>query len=303
MSLLNLSLNLLSYVDGPASNQPQVRLADIKYSMLGLPTDNFRNMPINLGPGESMVVASTARTISYTPFTVFAISASSGKMKIEGSFGQATKRDAGDNTTEWTLTRTGDIMKLTATGGAIPTLSTTVAGDIVTMSGAFNIYNQGDFTVLNRGASYVEFINPLGAPEVVTGEVLISSAGPVQKGDVIDITASEFAFSNRGTFVISRVTADFIEVLNPNVIAESVTGASSGISVYPYAYKWLMMATDRKVLVSLNGESTTSIEVEPHVEGDLARNPGLLLKRGKVFEVKVSNPGIQPVNGMLILSE
>lgn len=304
MSFLNVNLNILAYADGPASNQPQVRLADFKWSLMGLPTDKVRQIPISLSPGESVVVASNTRTISLSGSDTLEITAQpDGKMRISGSFGQRVARSSGDESTEWELTKSGEMLRIKAVGGTPADLSAVQAGDGVTLGDAFGTYNRGDFVVLSKGSDYIDVRNLLAADETVTGKVQIYSSGPVQKNDILDITSTAFAFPNRGSFPVSRVTDDFIEVLNPNVITETVTGVISGFSVYPYAYKWLFVAVDRKVSVGLNGDSGNSVEVEPHVEGDYSRNPGVLLKRGKVFEVLVTNPGLSVASGILMLAE
>lgn len=304
MSLLNVNLNILAYADGPASNQPQVRLADLKWSIMGLPTDNFRNTPIFLAPGETMVLANTSRAISFTPATVFTVTKVNEKMRIAGSFGQRTSRPSGDNTTQWTISASGDVARALFTGtGLAPDFTQIQAGDQVTFDAGFNTYNQGDFIILNKGANFIEFRNSLAVAETVLAPARVYSNGPVQKGDVLDLTSPAFAFPNRGSFPITRVTDQFIECVNLNVLPGTFSGVTSELAVYPYSYKWLVLAVDRRLVVQLNGDTGMGIEVEPHVEGDFARNPGLFMKRGKVFQVTVTNPGLQVVSGILMLAE
>jgi len=303
MSLLNVNLGILAYADGPATNQPQVRLADLKWSMLGLPTDSFRNVPISLAAGESMVIASTARATSLG--SSVSISKHGDKMRISSELGQRVGRESGDSSTIWDITRSGDVCRLTAVGGAVVSFSSIQVGDLVSIESGVNPLNVGEHMILSKGADYIEFVNPLAVVESDISGVSLSiySSGPVQKGDIVDITSPRFAFPNQGAFPVTAVTDRYIEVLNPNAFPQSVDSLDSGISIYPYAYKWMMVAADRRVSVSLNGVHSGGNEVEPSVEGDLIKNPGIFLKRGKVFEVRISNLGLQPVNGFLLLAE
>jgi len=304
MSLLNVNLGIVAYVDGPSTNQPRLKQADLQWSLMGIPTNNFKNIPISLAPGESQTIASLARTLSYNAGTAFTITSTSGIMRIAGSFGQRASRLYGDTTTEWAITVSGAAVKMQFTGtGTAPNFATIQVGDKVDIGAGFNALNQGEHLILSKGVDYIEFMLPQAQAETVTGTISIYSSGPVQKGDILDITASEFAFPNQGTFAVAKVTDQYIEVANPNAFAQVVTGVTTGLTIYPSAYKWMAIMTDHKLVVGLNGDAPTKIEIEPPVEGDLVKNPGLFLKRGKVFEVQVKNPGQKKLEGMLILAE
>ena len=102
MSFLTLNIGILAFADTIKSAQPDVRLADIKWSLQGLPTNNFKQIPISLAPGETMTVASTSRSISFTGSTTFTVSKIDSNMKIQGNFGQSIVKQ--DSATEWTFT-------------------------------------------------------------------------------------------------------------------------------------------------------------------------------------------------------
>jgi len=308
MSLINVNVAVLCYSDGPASNQPNIRLADIKWSLMGLQTDNFRNMPISLAPGEQLDIVSNVRTLPAAP-SVVTVTQSGSKMTLtgaRGSFRTARASASGDNTTAWSVSiDVSGLVTLAFHGGTAPDMSAVQLGDQVSLGTAFQIYNQGDFTVLTKTSTQVQFKNPLGQTEAGTaGQVSVYSNGPVQAGDVLDISGAPFAAPNQGTFQITRVTDSTIEVINQNGIAQaSLSGAASVINVYPFAFKWMAMAVDGKVKVGLNGDAPGNLEVEPHVEGDIVRAPGLFIKRGKLFRLSILNPGIMPVSGFVILAE
>jgi hypothetical protein len=307
MSLLNVNLAILAYADAPASATPLLRLADLKWSMMGLPTDNFRNIPLSLAPGETATIASTARPITVLYSSGYEVSRPEpGVMRITGNLGQRIGRlDGSDETTEWSFTKTGDLVRATHTGnGTAPSLPGSVwPGDGVTLDSPFGTYNQGDFTIVSVSSNHFEFLNPVGQEETVAGKIRFYTSGPVQKGDILDISSETFSYLNRVTAPISRVNDQFIEVPAQNVVPETVTQLLGGVNIYPNAYKWLLIAVDHKAIVGLNGEVPTSVEVEPYAEGDLTKQPGLFMKRGKVFEVRIKNPGLTPVQGFVILAE
>jgi hypothetical protein len=305
MSLINVNLALLAYADAPASATPSLRLADLKWSMMGMPTDNFKNCPVTLAPGETVTIASTARTLDFDSSTTFEVSSPyEGCLRLAGNFGQRTSRSSGDETTEWALTKKGDLIRATYSGtGTSPDFSSFSLGDGITLDAPFQTYNRGDFTVVSKGSNYVEFINALAQPETLVGQVRVYSSGPVQKGDILDLSSGQFNYLNQISAAITRVNDQFVEVACPMTIEETVTGVTDGLYIYPNAFKWLFIAVDRKAIVGLNGEAPTNNEIEPFVEGDLVKNPGLFMKRGKVFEVQLRNPGLQTVQGLVILAE
>lgn len=306
MSLINVSLNLVAYADAMKNVNPSVKFTDLKWSMLGLPTNASQMVPIVLSPGTSQTVMSLARSLSYSGATSFVVSAvpASSYAQIAGSFGQRTGRSDGDATTQWAISITNTLVKAQFTGtGTAPDFTTIQVGDGVTLGAGFSTFNQGDFVVVNKGVNYVEFINAIGVAETVAAQVDIYSNGPVQVGDIIDITNGAFSFPNQGQFQIVRVTDTFVQFTNSSVVAETVTGITSGLSIYPIADKWMLLAIDNRVICQFNGDTGTGCEVEPPVTGDIEKNPGLLLKRGKIFQLTLSNPGLNVANGFVFLSE
>lgn len=306
MSLINVSLNLVAYADALKSANPSVKFTDLKWSMLGLPSNNAQMVPFSLGAGQSQTVMSLARTLSFNSSTSFTVVPSDGctSAQLQGNFGARTGRSDGDGTTQWNMTVSQTLVQLQYTGtGTAPDFSTVMPGDGVTLGSAFGTFNQGDFIVTGKGSNYIQFINPIATNEEATGQVDIYSNGPVQIGDMLDITSPVFAFPNQGQYKISRVTDTFVEFSNPCAIGQTVTGVTTGLNIYPDAANWILMAIDNRVIVNFNGDTGTGVEVTPPVVGDLYQNPGLLLKRGKIFELTVFNPGLVNAAGFAFLAE
>jgi hypothetical protein len=307
MSLLNLSLNLVSYADDGKSANPLVKFTDLSWSMLGLPTATPRMVPIALAPGETRTIMTLARTISYTGGTSFQIFQvpSTSNVRLIAPLGQRAARSDGDATTQWAVTLTNQIARFTYTGtGLAPVFGGIVAGDGITIDTPFSVQNCGSFTVLRVGVNYVEFENPFALAETVLGQVQIYSSGPVQIGDLLDISDVGFSYPNRGQFKVLNVTDSFIEFSNSEAIPETITGVTSGgVVIYPEAHQWMLLAIDRRVIVRCNGDTGSGVEVEPPTEGDLVKYPGLMLKRGKLFNLELTNPGLAVANGFVFLAE
>lgn len=306
MPLLNVNLNVLGYLDGPKTANPRMKLHDTTLSIMGLPTEAMNTTPIDLAPGESVTLASTLRALSYTGATSFSVSKNQATARLSGSFGQRIGRADGDATTEWALSVSQELVTLTFTGtGTAPSFAGIQAGDGITLDAPFSALNRGDFIVVKVGPSYVQFVNPIAAGETVVGQVDIYSSGPVQKGDVLDLTSAAFAFPNRGQFTLTRVTDTFVEFSNPSAVPESsITGVNAGeLNVYRDAYQWLLIAVEHRATVRLNASTNDSVEVSPPVDGDLTNNPGIMLKRGRVYQVQISNPTNYQLKGFLFLAE
>ena len=306
MSLINVSLSVTAYLDNMRSSNPKLKVHDSNISLLGMPTDKIETKNISLAPNESMLLMSTLRSLSYTTSTSFSVTKSQATIRLSGSFGQRISRTYGDITTQWALTTNQELSTLTFTGtGTAPNFTTMNSGDMITISAPFSSLNQGDFQIVKVGSNFIQYINQIGAGELQTGLVQIYAQGPVQKGDTIDIQSSQFSSPNKGQFILTRVTDTFVEFSNTNGIPEGpITNvAALGISVYSNLFRWMYLATDQKVSVKLNDNTTNSDIVEPPVSGDLANNPGMMIKRGAVYQITVQNLSSTNVSGFVLLAE
>jgi len=311
MALLNVNLNLLAYLSSQQNTNPSSRLFDVVVSMKGLATDLTKTEPFALAPGETKTVMSFARSISYNGSTSFSIAPVSGgsKVRLTGSYGARTARADGDGTTQWVVSLSGTVMRLTYGGtGTSPTFGGMSAGDGLTIeqdNTAFNSANRGDWTISKVGANYVEVQNPLAVGETVVGQVQIYSSGPVQVGDILDVSSTAFSKVNRGQFTIERVTDSYVEFTNALAVSESsLTGvAASGVAIYSDLFKWCFVQAAQRVVVRLNGASDDSCEVEPVANGDIENSPGVFLKRGKVHTLVVYNPTDSEVEGFCFFAE
>jgi hypothetical protein len=308
VSLINISVNLVAYADATKSDNPRVKFADLSWSMMGLPTGIPHQIPIYLAPGETKSIVLLNRTLSFNGSTSFNIELVDGTLdaRLVGDFAARTGRPDGNGTTEWAVTRTGNLTRFTYTGtGTSPTFGSIVAGDGVTIEAGFNELNQGDFTIVKVGADYFEVINAIAQPETVVAQVEIYSNGPVQIGDTLDLSSAGFSSPNQGKFKIKRVTDKWVQFANSYAIDQTgVTGvASTDLVIYPELHTWMLLAVDRRVFVRVNGDTGNGTEVEPPLEGDLVNYPGLYIKRGKVYRLELVNPSLAPATGTVFLAQ
>jgi hypothetical protein len=310
MSLINVSLNLVAYADVMKTVNPSVKFSDLKWSLLGLPTAHPQMIPISLVPGETRTVLLLTRPISFTALTTFQIFPvpQTANSRLIANLGQRTGRNDGDPTTQWQVVRTANLVRLTYTGtGTAPDFTSILPGDGLTIENTtgFSVFNQGDFVItnVNIAGQYVEYVNPIAVNETVTDQVEIYSGGPVQVGDVLDISNGAFSAPNQGQFTILRVNDLYVEFANQNAVPETITGITTGVVIYPFSSQWMLLAVDQRIQVQFNGDTGLGVEVNPPAPNDLVNNPGLLLKRGKIFQLVMINPGTFPASGFVFLSE
>jgi hypothetical protein len=307
LSLLNCSLNFVGYLDAARNANPLVRMADLTWSLQGIPTGNIRNIPIILAPGETQTITSSARSLSYTAGTSFSVVQvpATSYVRLTAAVGQRASRASGDATTEWAIAVVNGLVTATFTGtGTAPTFSGMLPGDGIYFGSPFNIYNRGIFQLVKVGVNYVQFQNALAQAETLVGQVNVFSSGPVQVGDTVSIVDPAFSFPNRGQFPVTAVTDQWIEYSNAAAIPEVVTGVvSGGIVAYLESYRWMLVAVDGKIFMSTNGDVLGQMEVSTDIPGDIINNPGLLLKRGNVFQVNATNPSHSVVHGFVMLVE
>jgi hypothetical protein len=303
--LINVSLNVLAYLDGPKNQNPKLREADFSYSMLGLPTSIANTVAVNLSPGQTQTVMSTLRAITYDTSNTFVVTNVGSLVTLTGSLGQRVGRADGDTTTQWNLVFSQNVVTASWSGvGTPPVFTGMVAGDGVTLGLPFSSLNQGSFTVIKVGSNFISWINAIGITEQQTGQVDIYSSGPVQIGDTIDIQSLQFSSPNQGQFRIVAATDTYIQYNNPVPITESVTNvAPGGINVYQNAYKWMLLAMDQRTIVQFNGDTGFTNEVDPPVPGDLQCTPGINLKRGLVYQITLYNPTLFQSRGFVFLAE
>lgn len=322
MQQLNLNLKLVVYSDSTAGTNPKLKDLDYDRVMEGVSTDGlFTKRFSNVAPNTTVTVAATSRTLSQdttTQWTVSLFEGSTYRYRWTGGTNpilRTARAIAADATTAWTVTVSGPVVRYTATAGTLPNTASVQVGDelLIETGSPFNTANIGIFTVLGKGAAYIEVSNETGAAEgpivqstLASGlpVVAVYSNGPVVSGDEVRVKATAFNIENRGTFKVIRVTANYFDVENQNPgYPEAITiGAADGLVFYPSLYRWIFVESDRRVSVRLNGDTTDNVEVEPVVEANPDK-PGVMLLRGTVYSLVIANNGLLAANVKVALAE
>jgi hypothetical protein len=184
--------------------------------------------------------------------------------------------------------------------------SSVVAGDQVFVPGAstgdaaspFNALNEGLWFVLTATSTVLTLTRAAGtvfsgASEVVTpptnASLLAYSATGVQAGDTLSIAAG-FATTSRHAYDITSVTPSWLEFTSTTPLgAESgIVPGVTGVQIYTNSKRFIMIEADQQVVVQLNGDTGSSVQVEPWLAGDDTLQ-GVFIKVGDVWKLVVQN--------------
>lgn len=316
MAQLNLQVNLLSFYDNTASNNPYLRAFDFTLKLAGIDAKNPDQRPYSVPPQSTQVVYDGTRTVSIDGTTQFDVT----KPYLDkdmyrfawNSSGTApvfrTDRGLGLTTSSaFNLTVNGPVCTITSTAGPFVTTNIQV-GDVLNIiagAGTSNA-NQGRFTIIAKTATSISFQNINAAAESFTildaDLFLVYSHGgsnnQIQIGDKVKIS-NGFSIASFGTYEVAEVTPEWFEVLvgSPNglPLESAIIPTASGLVFYKEAKKFVMVAAQQEVAIRFNDDTTDSTVVEP-VEPNNPEKAGLLLKNGSFYKLVISNTGLTTAN-------
>jgi hypothetical protein len=320
----NVFVTFTIYSDDEESNDPKLRDINYRREFNNIATDNSFSRRFNIAPSDSLTVVQTARSLTQdatTAYIVELVEDNTWRFRHDSGTAPGFRTDRAtteDATTEITVTKSGDVVRYDHTSGTAPTFTASgvIVGDIITIErdGPFNTLNEGVFTVVTVGSDFVEVINASGVAEgpIVLGAPIggtlpvidVYSAAGVQLQDQVRIAATAFNIQNRGTFNVTAVTPLYFEFENTDGVPEgpTVIGAAAGIVFFPDIFKWIYLEAEQTIIVRLNGDTGDSNEIEPIKDGD--RNlPGVMLKRGSVWQLELVNNGLQTAPVKVALGE
>jgi hypothetical protein len=258
MSFLNLNYGLIIYED-PSDRLPNIRLTDISKTLVNICADHEESDKYHLGPNETVDMITTLRALGWTALTGLDISRPINnedniRIKHDGN-GPApafrTNRAIGGSaTTQVSISRSSPyVAKITQNAGTPWTLTNVQVGDILkiekttdSFTSPFTQNNQGkSFVVQAKGTNYIEVLDE-GAMSLDTNIVLganfefafrVFSQGPVKIGDTISIDGN-INPANKGKFQIVDLSYDYVEIVNPFAITETIVYGTNKINIYDY---------------------------------------------------------------------
>lgn len=262
MSYLNLQYGLISYKDQQSYNNPKIRLGgDISKSFQQVTTANANTKEHCLAPGETREIVTTLRStgLSATSELQFLRAFDDRdpiRLKWTGVGSNPlfrTKRAISvDATTEITTTRVApNTVRLQSTAGTAMVTTNIQIGDIFKLekttdvfTNPFNSVNTGImFTVQSKGSNYIDIIDnqlfTLEQSPIVLGidfdfAFRVFSPGSVKIGDSINIDGSTINPSNKGVFVVTDLSSDYLEFTNSYGVEETITNTDNLIKIYDY---------------------------------------------------------------------
>ena len=335
--LLNLFLKLQVFEGPKPTLDPKRRSPDWDRQWEGIPTGQSFDREVLIPPATVQMIATTARMVFQDTTTEYTITqpnpaVNSFRWAWVGGTNpllRTARAIAVDASTQITVTRSGNVVRYTATGGTLPTLTSVLVGDSINIepttvggdTSPFNVLNQGVFTIVtvNSGSHYVEVLNTNGVPEgpIVLGTRVIDgfppltmfSAAGVQVADTAHVIDPAFNIENRTDLQITNVTALYFDVLNALGIPEGpiTLTSASGIVFYPSLWNWLYAETDQLVSMRVNADTSDNSLIEPVPTGppeeDDRPSVGVYLKHGGVYSVTVANNGLYTAKVKVTLAE
>jgi hypothetical protein len=301
MSKMNVLVYLNAYKDSNPTNNPSMNAFKWQREIQGISADKPESIEFSLAPGESRVMFDGQRTLSSDATTTYSLTLKSGSTyTLKNTAGTSpafrTLRNIGsDATTQITVTVSGSLMTLQATGGTIISTASVVVGDEISVGNVFNAANRGRFKILSKTANSVTVENSSAVAEssIVLGsnyqdQIRIYSAAGVQKGDKIKL-GSGFSLANQNTYEVTGVQDNLVEFFSASVLATETGLVNPSVVIYSSAKKLVYIETDKPVNITVNGIAESKIE--PFIEGNNSL-PGMFLKRSTMWEMTITNNGI-----------
>lgn len=318
MSSVNLQVQLIAYNDKKTSNNPSIRVGDLSYRIIGIQSENPSTQTVKVLPGETADVFSGVRSTQISGSTSFDVTKPNSTLDVyrfshnsgTAPAFRADRQISIDNTSVFGITVNGPIATLTNTGGTAIVTTNVQVGDVLLIeSGAGpSSSNQGRFIVLSKTSTSVSFQNLNASSQSFTvadfTKLQIFSNGTpnqVQIGDKMVLSAG-FSSASFGTFEVSEVAPSWVEVRisYPNGIPleTGIVPAASGMIFYSAAKKLVMVASQGKASVRINGSTSDSTVVEP-LEPNNPEKPGLYIQQGTVYSLSIKNLSIETIEAIV----
>lgn len=307
------TLTALAFEDDPRSRNPTRRPVEWRHDFQG-DVQNARTEPLDVDPGATVSLWSTALSLTADASTSYNLSAPSGAPALVYRLAWAGSGAAPGFRTRRSVALAGRTATLTvqADNTVVVTLDSTTpfgavqVGDQALIpgtstydaAGPFSALNEGYWVVLAASAATVTLARISGAVfSAVTESVVVASdaqlrffsAAGARAGDSVQVL-SAFPSSVTRTYTVTAAADDRVEFQSPvqlPALAGTVPGASA-VQVYRGARSWVAVMTDQEIAIQVNGDTSERMILLPVVPGDPDRT-GLFALNGPVFSLSVKN--------------
>lgn len=313
MSKLNILTSIFSYEDDNPTNNPSKAMVRWTTDLQGIEIKEPKSETVKLAPNQIKSIFSGMATLSDDISTTYDITlkpSTTNTYVIMHNGGTAPefrtfRAIASDATTEVDVTKNGPLITFEAVAGTLWDLSSVLAGDEVRIGGVFNLANQGKFKVLSKTPTSFTVENSNGAAEAgiqlgiaFSSQVKIYSSSGVQIGDKVDIQ-SDFSSVSFGTYEITDVSFEYIEVFSPKALPEEI-GVQTNLNIYTNQKKFLYIESDKKISIKING--VVSNKIEP-IQFGTKQKPGIFLNTGSVYSLEIENKSIDTATVFFVTAE
>lgn len=315
MPHLNLSFSALIYEDISEKN-PSIRLPDLSKNIQGIGVQYDKSDRILLNPSETKDIVVTTRNVLWditTELQFLRFISGDDRMRIKWT-GNGTNPSfrilrsiAGDATTVVSISRISPyVARIQVQSGTAWNTSSVQVGDFIrfeanndSLTSPFSDTNLGkQYQVQAKGANYIDFIDN-GESSLDTNVTLgadysdvlrVLSAGPVKVNDTVEISGSNINPSNTGRFTIIDVNSDYVEIINPFGVEETVTySASSLFTVYEYLIGFVLARGIGGPFKVRFGSQSEWVLVDRI--GDTA----LMMASVSTYKIEAKNDGLYPI--------
>jgi hypothetical protein len=312
MAKMNLLASIQVYKDTSPTNNPLQSTANWTSSHSGIEVDETETRNLKVASKQTEVLFSYEIETGLDSTTSFDLSKKSGVLNTYTlshnsgtvpSFRDERGIDV-DETTEFTITKSGALVTFTHSGGQAPDLSSAQFGDEVKIGSQFNMFNQGKFQLLNKTTDSFTIENMLGTVEtVILGssfeeQLSIYSASGVQIGQKIKIS-NNFVNYSHGVYEITDVAPDYLEFSAAKDLPEE-QNVLANIVVYNNSKSFIYVEYDKNCTLVING-------VEMHDLKPLSigskKAPGIFMRSGDMYSAFIQNNSLDLMSTLVISAE
>lgn len=315
MPHLNLNFNVLIYEDYSEKN-PRVRLPDLGKDINGIQVSYDKSDRIVINPSEIKNIAVTTRSVLWDSTTQLAFQRpvdGDDRLRIQwnGSGTNPAFRTlrslSGDATTVVSISRVSPyVARIQVQSGTAWTTTSIQTGDLIRFERStdaivspFSVTNVGQtWTVQAKGTDYIDYIDN-GQSSLDTNITLgadfayvlrLITTGPVKINDTIQVEGADINPSNTGKFTITDVSSDFIEIISPFGVPQTVTYSPTALfTIYEYLIGFVLARGIGGPFKVRFGNQTEWALVDRI--GDTA----LLLTSISTYQIQATNDGTDPV--------
>jgi hypothetical protein len=307
---MNLLTSIQVYKDASPTNNPTQSTANWTSNQQGIEVSEPETRNLKVASKQTEILFSGVVETDVDNTTTFDLTKKSGVsstyiLKHNDSTAPNFRADREidvDDTSQFTVTKSGALLTFTHSGGTAPDFSNLVFGDEVRIGIDFDVFNRGKYKLLSFTANSFTVENFVGVGETVTlsasDQIIIYSADGVQIGQKVTIGAG-FAGFSQGTYEITDVGVDFLEINVAKDLPEEFNVLSQPM-VYSSSKSFMYLEYDKNCTLFVNGVNVGALK--PLSIG-VKKAPGVFLRTGDMFSAEIRNDSLDLMSVLVISAE